>query len=264
MLRRRDQHARRRVARLPRVGETALHTLGNSDLKVSVFQQDIRRLAAQFLSHTLDRIGCRLGDHDACTRRAGERNHVDLRMAAHGLADVRAGAIDQVENPGRHARLMQNFGKDDAGQRCDFTRFEHHGATRGNGRRDFADDLVERPVPRRDQRTHADGFTHHTGGAVLFAERERLQRADGRLKVRTTAPDLRVAGKMQRRAHFLADGLDQVVIAQVVDPQNLFQQCQTLTHAGHRKRRESPAGRCHSFVHILGIAHGDLDKGLFG
>ena len=50
----RDQHARRARARLPRVEETGLHALGNERGQVRVVEQDIRRLAAQFLRHTLD------------------------------------------------------------------------------------------------------------------------------------------------------------------------------------------------------------------
>ena len=52
--RRRHQHAARRVARLAGIAHQGLHALGHSAGKIGVVEDDVGRLAAQFLTDTLD------------------------------------------------------------------------------------------------------------------------------------------------------------------------------------------------------------------
>ena len=148
----RHEHAGRRVAGLAAVAEAAASTpLATAASKSASAQDDVGRLAAQLLGHALDRIGGGLGDQDAGAGRAGEGHHVDVGMAGDRLADRRPVAIDQVEHALRHAGLMHHLGEDERAHRRDLARLQHHGAARGERRRDLADDLVERPVPGRDQ-----------------------------------------------------------------------------------------------------------------
>ena len=72
--------------------------------------------------------------------------------------------------------------QDDSGDRGDFARLQHHGAARGDGRRHLAGDLVQRPVPGRDQSNHADAFAHDARGAAVLLELEALQRLQGRVQ----------------------------------------------------------------------------------
>ena len=88
-----------------------MHALRDGFVEISVIQNDIGRFAAKFLRHTFDRIGGRFGNHDTGARRTGKRHHVDIGMLRHGLTDGRPVAIDQIENTGRHAGIIQNFSK---------------------------------------------------------------------------------------------------------------------------------------------------------
>ena len=113
-LRQRHDHARRRVAGLAGVVEHVHHAAGHRLGEVGVVEDDVRRLAAEFLADALDGRRGALGDVDAGAGRAGERDHVDVRMLAHGGADLGAEAVDQVEHALRHAGFMQDFGEDQA------------------------------------------------------------------------------------------------------------------------------------------------------
>ena len=70
--------------------------------------------------------------------------------------------------------------------------------------RDLADDLVERPVPRRDQRGDADRLLDDQARSAQTAEFVALERLDGRFEMHPARPDLRFAGEGKRRAHFAA------------------------------------------------------------
>ena len=105
-------------------------------------------------------------------------------MGGHRLADRRAVAVDQVEDARRHARLVQHFGEEDGVHRRDLARLEHHGAAGGERRRDLADDLVDRPVPRRDQAADADRLARDQRAALKLLELVILQDLDHLLEVR--------------------------------------------------------------------------------
>ena len=74
------EHARGGVAGLAAVAEHARHALDDGAVQIDVGQQDVGRLAAEFLCDALDRRGRGLGDQDAGAGRAGERHHVNIRM----------------------------------------------------------------------------------------------------------------------------------------------------------------------------------------
>ena len=63
-------------------------------VEVGAFEDDVRRLAAEFLADALDGRRGALGDIDAGAGRAGERDHVDVRVLAHRGADLGAEAVD--------------------------------------------------------------------------------------------------------------------------------------------------------------------------
>ena len=63
---------------------------GDRLLQIGVFQDDVRRLAAELLADALHGRGCTLRDVDTGARGAGERDHVDVGMLAHRRADLGA------------------------------------------------------------------------------------------------------------------------------------------------------------------------------
>ena len=77
-----------------------------------------------------------------------------------GLADLGAGAGDQVEHAGRQADVVDDLGEDEGVERGDLARLEHHGAAGGHRVGDLGGDLVQRVVPRRDAADDADRLLH--------------------------------------------------------------------------------------------------------
>ena len=141
-LRQRHDHPRRRVAGLAGVVEHVHHAAGDGLGEVGAFEDDVRRLAAEFLADALHGRRGALGDIDAGAGRAGERDHVDIRMLAHGGADLGAEAVDEVEHALRHAGFMEDFREDQRRGRGEFRRLQDHGAAGGERGRDLAGDLV--------------------------------------------------------------------------------------------------------------------------
>ncbi len=70
-------------------------------------------------------------------------------------------AEHHVVHAGRHARGIHDLGEDLARVRRNFGRLQDHRAAGGQRRVDLARDLVDRPVPRRDQTADPDRLLHH-------------------------------------------------------------------------------------------------------
>lgn len=252
------EHPRRRIARLAAVAEAAARAAHDRLLDIGIGQDQVRALAAEFLVHALHGIGGRLRDLDARTRRTRERHHGDIRMPRQRVAHFVPVAVHEVEHAGRHAGLVQDLGEQDRAERRDLARLEHHRAAGRERRRDLAYDLVDRPVPRRDQRAHADRFVRHQQRIGLRAEAERLQRPDRLLEVRGADRGLHRARKGDRRAHFLADRLRDFFVAALVDLEDALQQRDALVHGPARVRVESPLRRADRTVDVGRAADPEL------
>ena len=96
-------------------------------------------------------------------------------MARQRLANSRPVAVDQIEYASGYARLIHNFCVEVSRQRRDFAGLEHHCAAYGQRRRHLTTDLIERPVPRRNQAAHADGLFHHPVLTQILGEGVVLQ-----------------------------------------------------------------------------------------
>jgi hypothetical protein len=260
----RHQHAARRIARLTGVHHHALHATGDRGLEVGVVENDVGRLAAEFLGDALDGIGGGLGHQDAGAGRAGEGHHVDIGMRAQRRADTRAVAVDEVEHAGRHAGGMQHFSEDRGVERRHFGRLQHHRAAGGECRQHLAGDLVDRPVPRRDETAHAHRLATQRDVAALFLEHVVLQHFDGGVEMGRAHGGLRGLAQPDRRAHFARNGLDHFGITFLVGRANLFQERHALVDTGTGIGREGGLGGGNGLVHVLGIAQHDLADDLFG
>ena len=159
------EHARRGVTALARIGHHVHDAAGNGLLQISRRQNNVRALAAEFLGNALHRRGSGLGHQHAGAGRAGEAHHVHIGVGRHHGANARAVAVDEVEHAFRYAGLVQDFGKDHRVERRDFRRLQHHGAACGQRGRHFAGDLVQRPVPGRDECADANRLFAQKGGA---------------------------------------------------------------------------------------------------
>ena len=130
----------------------------------------------------------------------------DVGMRGERGADRRAVALDEVEDAGRHARLGEDLGDDDRVQRRDLRRLEDHRAAGRQRRRDLGADLVQRPVPRRDERAHPDRLGDDGRRPHLLLELEALQRLERDGEVPEPGGDLGVRREAGGSAHLQADG----------------------------------------------------------
>ena len=218
----------------------------------------IRFGSAAELAHALHGIGGRLRDLDTGARRLRERHHVDIRVARQRVAHFVPVAVHEVEHAGRHAGFVQDLREQDRAERRDLARLEHHRATGRERRRDLAHDLVDRPVPRRDQRAYADRLVRHQQRIGLRAEAERLQRADRLFEVRGADGRLHRARECDRRAHLLADRPRDLLVAALVNVEHAPQQRDALVHRPARIRVESLLRRADRAIDIGRIADPEL------
>src|SRR5450631_1116305 len=114
-------------------------------------------------------------------------------MTREVLTDGRAIPVDQIEYALRDPRVVHDLGKNDAADRRDFARLQHHRAARSDGRRHLADDLIERPVPWGDESHHADRLANDARIAALVGKLEFFEGLDGRLKMYLAGPRLCLA-----------------------------------------------------------------------
>src|SRR5205085_1849610 len=262
-LRQWHDHARRRVAGLAGIVEHVHDAAGDRLGQVGIVEDDVRRLAAEFLADALYGGGCALGHVDAGAGRAGERDHVDVGMLGHGGADFGAEAVDQVEHALRHAGLMQDFREDQCRGWRKFRGLEDHGAAGGKRWRDLAGDLVQGPVPRRDHADDADRFAQHDSGADRLLEMIVLEHVEGRSEMAEAGAGLQLLGHRQRRAHLVGDGGADVLHAGLVDLDDFRKQHHTLLAAGLRKSIEGTARRGDGLVDVGFGAERNLIHRLF-
>ena len=155
-----------------------------SSAKCVVVEDDVRALAAEFLGHPLHRRCGVLRHLDAGAGRAGERHHVDVGMARQSATPTPGPSpLTRLNTPAGTPAASMISVKMLRRERRDLGRLQHHRAAGGQRREHLARDLVDRPVPRRDQAAHADRLLDDQRRAVLLLEREVLQHLDGRRQV---------------------------------------------------------------------------------
>ena len=168
--------------------------------------------------------------------------------------DRRAIAVNQIEHTCRVARFVDQFGIDLGGQRRVFGRLQHTGRPRRKRRNDLQRDLVDGPVPRRDQAANADWLAADDiaiGQDFFFVMRlecgnESLQMAKARI-------GLRVARHGGRGTHFHRDRRRQIAQACARQLCQLAQQGKAFVLCGQGKRLERCLGGSDGAVHVNGI-----------
>ena len=83
--------------------------------------------------------------------------------------------LTRLNTPGGTPASSRISAKSTAFSGATSERLQHHGAAGGERRRDLAGDLVDRPVPRRDEAADADRLAHDRGRAADLLELEILQ-----------------------------------------------------------------------------------------
>ena len=208
----RYQHAARGIAGLPGILEAVRCALRHRFLQIGIIENDVRRLATEFLCNALD-TGCGvLCNGNTRTCRTRERDHCDIGMAAQSGADRRPIAVDQIEYAGGDTGLVQDLGENHGVEWRDLARLQHHRAAGSQCRCHLDDNLVYRPVPGRDQRTRPDGFPDDTGRAMSLFKLEILERLQRCSDVLGSARGLRMLGQSPGSAHFLHDRRGHLVL----------------------------------------------------
>ncbi len=257
-------HSRRCAARLTHIAERGHHAGRHGFGEVGVGQEDIRRFAAQFLSHSFNRRRGGLRHQCACPVGAGDRDHVDIRVGRHRTTDLGAAAIDQIEYPRRQTRVMHQLCEQQGAQGRQFAGLEHHGAAGRDGRGDLGGDLIQRPVPRRDQPAHTDGLAFDRRAAFDGVEAVSRQQVTCDTHVFCGQRHLHGPRRTDGCAHLQRDRLRQLFLAlenQLVDPADDL--------GAGVWRGAGPAGkgcpRCRNCtVDIGGRATGDMRHHFFG
>ena len=160
--------------------------------------------------------------------------------------------MHQVEHASRHAGSVHDLGEDVPGEGRNFRGLQHHGAAGRDGGRHLADDLVQRPVPGRDEPADADGLLHQEGRAALFFELEVLQDVDGGGQVAHADRYLGALGEGGGGAHFLGHREGQVAEALLVLGQYAVEDVEALLAGGLGPGLEGLLGGGDSLVDVLG------------
>ncbi|MCY1520900.1 hypothetical protein D9M68_556950 [compost metagenome] len=234
----RYEHAGAVGADLAGAEEVGHHGDVGGAVEVGVFEDDQRRLAAQFHGHFLERGAGRAGHHLlAGGGAAGEGDFLDQRVLGQPLADFAAAAGEDVEHAVRHAGFGVDFRQLQHAQRSDFAGLEDHRVAGGQRRGGFPHGDLHRVVPGADAGDHAQGLAAGVDEAGL-AQRDLLafdggDQAGVVLDHVGAGDDVHGAGFGQRLAGVQGFQLGQFVVALTQDVHGAAQDARTL-HGGHR------------------------------
>ncbi len=138
-------------------GERTLHR----GVEVGVVEDNEGRVAAELEGDLLEGRRALRHEQPADLGRTGEGEFAHGRVAGQLGADFRRGggaAGDDVDDAGREAGAVGQFGQRQRGERRLLGRLHHHRAAGGQRRRDLARDHRRREIPRRDGGADADGL----------------------------------------------------------------------------------------------------------
>ena len=185
-------------------------------------------------------------------------------MCRDSSADTWAVAVDEVESSRRQSGFGDNLGENAGTDRRHLAWLQHHGTTRGDSRCHLAADLIQRPVPRRDESADADGLLDDTGIATGFLEYVVAQNLAGGCEVADTGANLCGAGEGDRCAHLAGDRHCQFFGTGLDAGDYPVEYGDTLCNAALRPQRKRGTGSRDGAIHIAGIAHADIGVDFFG
>ena len=164
-------------------------------------------------------------------------------MARQGLTDSGSVAVDQIEYARGNARLIHNLCIEISRQRRDLAGLKHHSAAHRQRRRNLTADLIERPIPGRDQTAHTDGLFHHPVRAQILGEGVVLQNLRGFGDVAQSGISLRGARQFDRGTHFQSNRLSNLGNAALENLCHPLEHSDTLLHRGLAKGFKRGLGR---------------------
>ena len=166
-----DQNALHGNAGLTGIGEASGNAAFGGIVEVGVAVHDDGGIAAQF-EHDFLFSGAAL-DVPTDGHAAGEADELDA-VVGDQQTGVFVGERQHVEAAIGPARLLHAFGQKQRAERRLRRRLQHHGASGGDGRRDFVRDQVQRKIERRDPGDRSERKAAHnapaSGGEFLPVE----------------------------------------------------------------------------------------------
>ena len=186
-------------------------------------------------------------------------------MAGQGIADRCTSAVDHVEHAGGEACLVDEFCKKLGRQWRDFARLQHHRATDNQRWTYFGGQLVDWPVPRRDQHADTDWFMdQRTVAADPAGPRQFARGLDRFLQVPRPAFGLSVVRQVIRCAHFSRYCDDHFIITPLEYRDQFFDKRNPVIKRQCRIAFERHARCTNCSIDIVGPAQRDPRGNFFG
>ena len=178
------QHARARVAGLALIVVDAPGDRFRSGVEIRVGHHDMGRLAAAFERHPLHVALARIDQHQlADFGRAGEGDHVDVRMERERLARFFAEAGHDIEHAVRQPRLLAQLAEKQRSERRLLGRLQDDGIARDQRRPELPGRDDERIVPRHDRADDAERLLQHHCHVMRADRRDLVEQLVGELGV---------------------------------------------------------------------------------
>ena len=143
-------------------------------------------------------------------------------------------------------------------ERGDLARLQDHGAAGREGGADLAGDLVQRPVPRRDQPDDADRLLDDQRAALAVLEREAGQHFGDLLQMRKADADLALECERARGSHLARHRKGEVGLARLVHVDDAAQEIEPLGRIGEAERLKGTFSGRDGLVHVGLAAERDL------
>ena len=172
--------------------------------------------------------------------------------------------INQVEDAGRHTGIMHDLGEQQRAVRRELARLQHDRAASGDCGSDLRRDLIERPVPRCDERADTDRFLGRRGRTVDREEPVSAQDVHRHPDVLRRKRHLGCTRKDDRGTHFRHKRIHEQLRALLDQLEDPAQQRYAFFDGGAREVRERPTGGGHCKINIVGTTRRDFADQLFG
>ena len=176
----------------------------------------------------------------------------------------RAITLHEVEHARRNAGSIHHFSKDSRVAWAFFGGLQHHGVASRYAGGDLECNLVQRPVPWRNQPDNADGFVNYCIRTDLFFERKLLKCGQRAKETAKAGRGLRHGGKADRRTHFGRHRFGEIGNPLFIFLDDAVHQRDALFAARLAEGLECLPCSCNRCIHVGLRAEGDFGARLFG
>src|ERR1700720_1254725 len=138
-----DKYPRTAEANLTLVRERRPHAAGDGSIKIGVSENDVWIFSAQLERNSLEKRRTSFSDFLSGHCAASKRDRIDLRMRRNRSADIRSGAVDDIEHALRQTGLLCDLAEQIRRHRRQLARLGDCGVTDCDGGGDFPAQQIE-------------------------------------------------------------------------------------------------------------------------